>query len=121
AFPRTFNDCRDVLHEDALVLVRGKVQVRDDKIAILADLIWNFPIETPKPESVTKADRPLPNVLEKTPIIAATPVHSQSMREYAPVSDDWLPPAGDWDDELTDEAATADERRTMVEASNVKS
>lgn len=97
AFPRTFNDCRDVIHEDALVLVRGKVQVREDKIAILADLIWNYPIETPKPEAVAHADRPIPGIFSNTPVIVAAPppnVHEMVDR----VLDDWMPPPGDWDE-----------------------
>lgn len=96
-FPRTYNDCRDVLHEDALVLVRGKVQVRQDKLAILADLVWNYPIETPMPEAVAKADRPIPGIFSNTPVIVASP--ALTVTEYVgQVIDDWLPPPGDWDD-----------------------
>ncbi len=120
AFPRTFNDCRDVIQEDALVLVRGKVQVRKDKIAILADLIWNYPLETPKPEAVTwPADRPIPGIFSNTPIIVPAP--SPSMPDMVErVADDWLPPPGDWDEELaTDDEprATNDERRASEESS----
>ncbi len=98
AFPRVFNDCRDVIHDDALVLVRGKVQVREDKIAILADLIWNYPIETPKPEAVAQADRPIPGIFSNTPIIVPTP--APRVNEYVErVVDDWMPPAGDWEEE----------------------
>jgi DNA polymerase-3 subunit alpha len=98
AFPRTFNDCRDVIHEDALVLVRGKVQVRDEKIAILADLIWNYPLETPKPEAVQKADRPIPGIFSNTPVIVPSP--APSVNDFVErVTDDWVPPPGDWDEE----------------------
>ncbi len=102
AFPRTFHDCREVIHEDALVLVRGKVQVRDDKIAILADLIWSYPLETSPSESgATRADRPLPGVLEKTTVVV--PSFTPTVREYAPTVDNWLPPPGDWNEEMTDD------------------
>jgi hypothetical protein len=112
AFPRTFNDCRDVIHEDALVLVRGKVQVREEKIAILADLIWNFPIETSKPEAVAQADRPIPGIFSNTPVIVPKP--APSVNEIVErVTDDWLPPPGDWDDEQTtdDRPQTTDQER----------
>ncbi len=103
-FPRTFNDCRDVIHEDALVLVRGKVQVREDKIAILADLIWNFPVETPKPEAVAQADRPIPGIFSNTPVIVPAP--PPSVDEIVErVLDDWMPSPGDWEEEaMTDDA-----------------
>ncbi len=116
AFPRTFNDCRDVIHEDALVLVRGKVQVREDKIAILADLIWNFPVETPKPEAVAQADRPIPGIFSNTPVIVpAPPPRVDEMVER--VLDDWMPPPGDWDEELTTDDAR--EMRNETSASDV--
>jgi DNA polymerase-3 subunit alpha len=98
AFPRTFNDCRDVIHEDALVLVRGKVQVREEKIAILADLIWNYPLETPKPEAAQKADRPIPGIFSNTPMILPSP--APSVNDFVErVADDWVPPPGAWDEE----------------------
>jgi hypothetical protein len=97
-FPRTFNDCRDVIHEDALVLVRGKVQVREEKLAVLADLVWNYPLETPKPEAVAQADRPIPGIFSNTPVIV--PPLTPSAHDFVErVTDAWLPPAGDWDDE----------------------
>ncbi len=130
AFPRVFNDCRDVIHEDALVLVRGKVQVREEKIALLADLIWNFPIDdassrilfgtggarddasTPKPEAVAHADRPIPGIFSNTPVIVPKP--PPSVNEIVErVMDDWLPPPGEWDEEQTtdDRPQTRDEKR----------
>lgn len=103
AFPRTYNECREVIREDALVLVRGKVQVRDDKIAILSDLIWNYPLETPKPEAAASpANRPLPGVLEKTPVVVPAP-KSVAAEILDQVLDDWLPPPGDWDEEATED------------------
>ncbi|MBI4672533.1 MAG: hypothetical protein HY741_12820 [Chloroflexi bacterium] len=139
AFPRTFNDCRDVIHEDALVLVRGKVQVREDKIAILADLIWNYPLETPKPEAVQKADRPIPGIFSNTPVIVPPldtssrtnrkvgilrdAVSAPSVNDFVErIQDDWMPPAGDWDDQAASteddapEAQTADDARASTEA-----
>lgn len=108
AFPRVFNDCRDVIHEDALVLVRGKVQVREDKIAILADLIWNFPIETPKPEAVAQADRPIPGIFSNTPIIL--PPTEPKVNEFVErVVDDWLPPPGDWEEESQETSAESNQ------------
>lgn len=105
AFPRVFNDCRDVIHEDALVLVRGKVQVREDKIAVLADLIWNYPLETPKPEAVAHADRPIPGIFSNTPIIVPTPAPAAG-EFVATVADDYVFPAGDWDDDLNSTGET---------------
>ncbi|RIK25682.1 MAG: hypothetical protein DCC52_10985 [Chloroflexi bacterium] len=96
------NDCRDVIHEDALVLTRGKVQVRDDKIVILADLIWNYPIETPKPEGVQKTDRPIPGIFSNTPVIVPPP--APRIADFAAPSMDDLPSPEDWEEE--DSAAT---------------
>lgn len=118
-FPRTFNDCRDVIHEDALILVRGKVQVREDKIAILADLVWNYPVETPKPEAVAQADRPIPGIFSNTPVIVPAP--APSVNEYVErIVDEWMPPPGDWE-ELTDEltptiAEQLEEKEGVAEA-----
>jgi hypothetical protein len=123
AFPRTFNDCRDVIHEDALVLVRGKVQVRDDKIAILADLIWNYPLETLKPEAAPKADRPLPGIFSNTPVIVPSP--PPGVNDFSDAvhplerADDWMPPPGEWDEEGTDEsAAPTDNGQPTAQDSN---
>src|SRR5581483_1801702 len=41
-FPRAFQACRDLLHEDAVLLVRGKVDTRDDQPKILAEAIEPF-------------------------------------------------------------------------------
>lgn len=94
AFPRTFNDYRDVIHEDALVLVRGKVQVREDKIAILADLIWNYPIEDTLSRTPRDDAPPIPGIFSNTPVIVPAPAPTA-----ARVVDDWLPSPGDWDEE----------------------
>jgi DNA polymerase-3 subunit alpha len=100
-FPRTFNDCRDIIREDALVLVRGKVQVREDKLAILSDLVWNYPVESALPEPAP-AGRPLPGMLDRIPVIVPTP--TAAIHELSGGGrDDWLPPPGDWEDESSDE------------------
>ncbi len=110
-FPRIYNDCRDVIHEDALVLTRGKVQARDDKIVILADLIWNYPIETPKPEGVQKTDRPIPGIFSNTPIIVPPP--APRIDDFAAPRMDDLPSPEEWEEEdgaateTTDDASSA--------------
>lgn len=116
AFPRTFDACRDVIAADALVLVRGKVQVREDKLAILADLIWNYPIETLKPEAVAQADRPIPGIFSNTPVIV--PPLAPSVNEIVDrIMDDWLEPAGSWEEQETtnDAQQTTDDRRQTTD------
>lgn len=103
-FPRTFNDCRDVIHQDALVLVRGKVQVRQEKIAVLADLVWNYPIETPKPEAVDRADRPIPGIFSNTPIIVA-PTTPAAHEYIERIEENWVPDASDWDEQAAEDAS----------------
>ncbi len=107
AFPRVFNDYRDVIHEDALVLVRGKVQLRDEKLTVLADLIWNYPIETLQAQDTeAAANRPIPGILSNTPIIM--PPTAPSVNDFVEnMTDDWMPPPGDWDEAPPDGDAPA--------------
>lgn len=101
AFPRVFNDCRDVIHEGALVLTRGKIQVRDDKIALLADLIWNYPLDALSPETSPQAARPIPGIFSNTPVIVPPP--PPSVNDFAArAPEEWMPPPGDWDAESDD-------------------
>lgn len=119
AFPRTYKECREVIREDALVLVHGKVQSREDKLTILSDRIWNYPIETPKPEAAAApANRPLPGMLEKTPVVVPA-LRSDVPQIVDQLIDDWLPPPGEWDDEgLKDDEGpkTKDELAQRVQA-----
>lgn len=43
AFPRVYADARELMRDEALVLVKGKVQVRESKVTILADSIKKYP------------------------------------------------------------------------------
>lgn len=107
AFPRTYNDAREVIRQDALVLVRGKVQVREEKIAVLADSIRNYPLEDIRAE-VSPSAEPLPGVLDKTPVMAPRvgvdlPAEVEQVHDYR--LDDWLPPPDDWEpDDMTEDA-----------------
>lgn len=44
AFPRVYADARELMRDESLVLVRGKVQVRESKVTVLADSIKKYPI-----------------------------------------------------------------------------
>lgn len=107
AFPRVFNDCREVIREDALVLARGKVQVREEKIAILADLIWNYPAEAEQ-ATPPAANRPLPGLLDKTPVIGVSPAQ-RADGAFDRMIDDWLPPPGEWEEEMGETNAPSGE------------
>ena len=45
-FPRTFAECREFLQPDAVILVRGKVDARNDSLSILADTITPYRAES---------------------------------------------------------------------------
>jgi DNA polymerase III subunit alpha len=45
AFPRVYADARELMRDEALVLVKGKVQVRESKVTILAASIKKFPLQ----------------------------------------------------------------------------
>ncbi|OPZ65308.1 MAG: DNA polymerase III subunit alpha [Firmicutes bacterium ADurb.Bin506] len=42
-FPRTFEQCRQLIVEDARIAVRGKLDVKEEGAKILADAVWTLP------------------------------------------------------------------------------
>ncbi|MGB8648901.1 MAG: DNA polymerase III subunit alpha [Anaerolineae bacterium] len=117
AFPRVYTESREVIRADALILARGKVQVRDSKITILANLIWQHPLarsgskssEGSKGMSPQAAPRPAPaqpNPTSQTHFAAsapsAAPVSSPDVMGVSERSfeDDWLPPPEDFEMEV---------------------
>jgi DNA polymerase III subunit alpha len=54
AFPRVYAGARELMRDEALVLVRGKVQVRESKVTILADSIKKYPLQHESAKENTK-------------------------------------------------------------------
>jgi DNA polymerase III subunit alpha len=116
AFPRTFVHARELIRDEALVLVKGKVQVRDNKVNVLADSVSQYPMPgaqenlTPNPSPVQRergegegiSDRRPTTMDAKPPAtvslnqIGALPAPAMAATPNEPVDlsafDDWVPP-----------------------------
>ncbi len=92
-FPRLYTSARDLLVEDAIVLVRGKVDTRNDTPQIVCDAIEAFDPDVPIEEiRVAPATRARPS---RRPDGAARPAsRGTTRRPAAPASTD-EPPRGD--------------------------
>ena len=56
AFPRVYAEARELMRDEALVLVKGKVQVRESKVTILADSIKKYPLQHENAKTGTKPE-----------------------------------------------------------------
>ncbi|MGE5138851.1 MAG: DNA polymerase III subunit alpha, partial [Rudaea sp.] len=112
AFPRVYNDSRELMRDDSLVLVKGKVQVREKKVTVLADSIKRHPltdqaggqgtVSPGRTSARVPAETARPVALDSqhglSPSAAFSPagaVPSASELAHGP-DDDWLPPPGDY-------------------------
>lgn len=146
AFPRVYGEARDLLRDEALVLVRGKVQVRENKVTILADSIKKYPVQENGTEGANDGTKDVAKpangslaakavVLEpakaidvaqpkpEAPPIVTSPAQLPALGgtdlDEASVLDDWLPPPEDFE---FDDAAPlpAEEERSPDLASGNK-
>ncbi len=127
AFPRVFAEARELIRSQVLVLVSGKVQTRDRKMAILADSVRPFALPQTGTEAKAVASttlhaasptpRPAPPSAPTT-ISATLPTSTPRKTDEYGVIDDWLPPPEEMDfDAPFDSAAEFTPASTGVEPS----
>lgn len=129
AFPRVYGEARELMRDEALVLVKGKVQVRENKVTILADSIKKYPLAENGADSASENSRenaktlngrqpsqeiqfdPANAVVEPqemskpstvVPSSGPMPLDRDAQSDDESVLDDWLPPAEDFEFEDMD-------------------
>jgi DNA polymerase-3 subunit alpha len=68
-FPRTYEQVQPLLVEDNILLVRGKVEARNDRMSVLADVIQLYEATLPMAEEQTVAAPPAPPLPEEASLL----------------------------------------------------
>jgi DNA polymerase-3 subunit alpha len=96
-FPKTYNKVKDQLQADALVLVKGKVQVRDNKLNILVDHVQEYPdvvADEQLPDEVMPREAQV-EMFTPTAELADDVIARAQKPAPRVTLDDWVPPPDD--------------------------